>query len=60
MFVKTKQGADALAGEMCKDGLVTKAIHGDKSQGARERVLEEFRNGETRVLVATDGGGARY
>ena len=54
VFVKTKQGADALAGEMCKDGLVTKAIHGDKSQGARERVLEEFRNGETRVLVATD------
>lgn len=54
IFVKTRQGADALANEMCKDGLVTKAIHGDKSQGARERVLEEFRNGDTRVLVATD------
>ncbi|WP_419811001.1 DEAD/DEAH box helicase [Bacterioplanoides sp.] len=54
IFVKTKQGADALAAEMCKDGLVTKAIHGDKSQGARECVLEEFRSGDTRVLVATD------
>ena len=54
IFVKTRQGADALASEMCKDGLVTKAIHGDKSQGARERVLEEFRKGDTRVLVATD------
>lgn len=54
IFVKTKLGADQLAAEMCKDGLVTKAIHGDKSQGARERVLEEFKTGATRVLVATD------
>ncbi|WP_372833931.1 DEAD/DEAH box helicase [Pontibacterium sp.] len=54
IFTRTKLGADALAKEMCKDGLKTQAIHGDKSQGARDRVLEEFREGKTRVLVATD------
>ncbi|MEH6811257.1 MAG: DEAD/DEAH box helicase [Motiliproteus sp.] len=54
IFIRTKQGADHLASEMCKDGLKTQAIHGDKSQGARERALEEFREGKTRVLVATD------
>lgn len=54
VFTRTKQGADALAAEMVKDGLVTEAIHGDRSQGARERVLEQFREGKVRVLVATD------
>ncbi|MGB0466577.1 MAG: DEAD/DEAH box helicase [Pontibacterium sp.] len=54
IFIRTKQGADALAKEMCKDGLKTESIHGDKSQGARERALESFRDGKTRVLVATD------
>jgi superfamily II DNA/RNA helicase len=54
IFTRTKQGADLLAQEMCKDGLKTESIHGDKSQGARERALEEFRQGELRVLVATD------
>mgnify|MGYP000044144385 FL=1 len=54
IFTRTKLGADALAKEMCKDGLKTQAIHGDKSQGARERALEDFREGKTRVLVATD------
>ncbi|HCM05643.1 MAG TPA: DEAD/DEAH box helicase, partial [Oceanospirillales bacterium] len=37
IFVRTKQGADELAKEMCKDGIKTQSIHGDKSQGARER-----------------------
>ena len=54
IFTRTKQGADDLASEMCKDGLKTQSIHGDKSQGARERALEAFREGKTRVLVATD------
>ncbi|MGR6873386.1 DEAD/DEAH box helicase [Pseudomonas sp. HK3] len=54
VFTRTKQGADALAKEMKKDGLVTESIHGDKSQGARERALEDFKQGKARVLVATD------
>ncbi|QIZ77128.1 DEAD/DEAH box helicase [Ferrimonas lipolytica] len=54
IFTKTKQGADELAREMNKDGLKTEAIHGDKSQGARERGLQQFKNKEIRALVATD------
>jgi len=54
IFTRTKQGADQLASEMNKDGLKVQSIHGDKSQGARERALEAFRNGELRALVATD------
>jgi superfamily II DNA/RNA helicase len=54
IFVRTKQGADALVKELKKDGLKAAAIHGDKSQGARERALEEFKNGTVRALVATD------
>ncbi|NQZ80198.1 MAG: DEAD/DEAH box helicase [Colwellia sp.] len=54
IFTRTKQGADALAKEMCKDGLKTQSIHGDKSQGARDKALSEFKEGKTRVLVATD------
>lgn len=54
VFTRTKQGADVLAKEMKKDGLVAQSIHGDKSQGARERALEEFKQGKARVLVATD------
>ncbi|WP_289028618.1 DEAD/DEAH box helicase [uncultured Paraglaciecola sp.] len=54
IFTRTKQMADALAKEMCKDGIPTQSIHGDKSQGARERILAEFKQGKTRALVATD------
>ncbi|MDO6447547.1 DEAD/DEAH box helicase [Colwellia sp. 1_MG-2023] len=54
IFTRTKQGADDLAKEMCKDGIKTQSIHGDKSQGARERALAEFKAGKTRALVATD------
>jgi ATP-dependent RNA helicase RhlE len=54
IFTRTKQMADDLAKEMCKDGIQTQSIHGDKSQGARERVLAEFKQGKTRALVATD------
>ncbi len=54
IFTRTKQDADALAKEMKKDGLKTESIHGDKSQGARERILQQFKDGEIRALVATD------
>ena len=54
IFTRTKQMADKLAKEMCKDGLKTESIHGDKSQGARDRALQNFKEGSTRVLVATD------
>jgi len=54
IFARTKQGADALAKEMCKDGVNTQSIHGDKSQGARDKVLAEFKEGTVRALVATD------
>lgn len=54
IFTRTKQGADALAKEMCKDGLNTQSIHGDKSQGARDKALAEFKEGTVRALVATD------
>ncbi|MFT4929660.1 MAG: ATP-dependent RNA helicase RhlE, partial [Phenylobacterium sp.] len=49
IFTRTKQGADALAKEMCKDGIKTQSIHGDKSQGAREKALEEFKAGKIRA-----------
>ncbi|MDE3270527.1 DEAD/DEAH box helicase [Pseudoalteromonas sp. G4] len=54
VFTRTKNYADELAKELNKDGLKTQAIHGDKSQGARNKALEQFRDGELRVLVATD------
>ena len=54
IFTRTKQTADVLAKEMCKDGLKTESIHGDKSQGARDKALQNFKSGATRVLVATD------
>ncbi len=54
IFTRTKQGADELAKEMCKDGVKTQSIHGDKSQGARDKALLEFKEGKTRALVATD------
>ncbi len=54
IFTRTKIGADALAKEMCKDGIKTQSIHGDKSQGAREKALADFKAGNVRALVATD------
>ena len=54
IFTRTKQGADDLAKEMVKDGLEAQSIHGDKSQGARDRVLSDFKSGRLRALVATD------
>lgn len=54
VFTRTKHGANRLAKQLTGDGLTASAIHGNKSQGARTRALAEFKNGDVRVLVATD------
>ena len=54
VFTRTKHGANRLAGQLLRDGVDADAIHGNKSQGARQRALENFRDGDARVLVATD------
>ncbi len=54
VFTRTKHGADRVVKHLGESGLPAAAIHGNKSQGQRERALAEFRNGRTRVLVATD------
>jgi ATP-dependent RNA helicase RhlE len=54
VFTRTKHGANKLAKNLCRDGLGADAIHGNKSQSARQRALEDFRTGQLRVLVATD------
>ena len=54
IFTRTKVMADALAKEMCKDGIKTQSLHGDKSQGSRDKALLDFKTGKVRALVATD------
>jgi ATP-dependent RNA helicase RhlE len=54
VFCKTKHGANRLAMQLERDGIEADAIHGNKSQGARTRALKRFKDGELRVLVATD------
>jgi len=54
VFTRTKHGANRLTQKLEKDGITAAAIHGNKSQGARTRALNEFKQGEVRVLVATD------
>jgi ATP-dependent RNA helicase RhlE len=54
VFTRTKHGANRLSEQLERSGIGSAAIHGNKSQGARERALEAFRRGVTRVLVATD------
>jgi ATP-dependent RNA helicase RhlE len=54
VFARTKHGADKLADALERDGIRTAAIHGNKSQGARTRVLADFKDGDLTVLVATD------
>jgi len=53
-FVRTKHGASRLARQLEKDGLITEAIHGDKTQQARLEALTQFKEGKLQVLVATD------
>ncbi|MBT8104785.1 MAG: DEAD/DEAH box helicase [Woeseiaceae bacterium] len=54
VFTRTKHGANRLATQLESDGLKSAAIHGNKSQGARLRALQDFKTGKVRVLVATD------
>jgi ATP-dependent RNA helicase RhlE len=54
VFTKTKHGANRLAQQLERSGIEADAIHGNKSQNARTRALERFKNNELRVLVATD------
>lgn len=54
VFTRTKHGADNVVKALKKHGVEAGAIHGDKSQSARQRVLESFKNKEIPVLVATD------
>jgi ATP-dependent RNA helicase RhlE len=54
VFTRTKHGANRLAKQLESDGLTSAAIHGNRSQGARTRALQDFKSGKVRVLVATD------
>jgi ATP-dependent RNA helicase RhlE len=54
VFTRTKHGADRVVKLLDRDGITASAIHGNKSQGQRERALAAFRDGSCRVLVATD------
>ncbi|WP_283686529.1 DEAD/DEAH box helicase [Dysgonomonas sp. Marseille-Q5470] len=54
VFSRTKHGADKIARLLCKAGIGSEAIHGNKSQNARQRALNNFKSQKTRVLIATD------
>ncbi|HEX3858528.1 MAG TPA: DEAD/DEAH box helicase [Pseudolabrys sp.] len=54
VFTRTKHGADKVVRGLQKAGMSAEAIHGNKSQNQRERVLAAFRNGNLRTLIATD------
>jgi ATP-dependent RNA helicase RhlE len=54
VFTRTKRGASLVSEVLLKNGISSAAIHGNKSQGARQRALNDFKTGQVRVLVATD------
>jgi ATP-dependent RNA helicase RhlE len=54
VFSRTKHGADKIVKQLSKAGINANAIHGNKSQGARQKALGDFKSGRTHVLVATD------
>ncbi|HUC52373.1 MAG TPA: DEAD/DEAH box helicase [Xanthobacteraceae bacterium] len=54
VFTRTKHGADKVARRLGQSGIAAEAIHGNKSQGQRERALTAFRDGKVKTLVATD------
>jgi len=54
VFTRTKHGADKLVKQLSKTGIFAAAIHGNKSQNARQKALNDFKNNQLRVLVATD------
>ena len=54
VFTRTKHGANKVAGDLAKAGISAAAIHGNKSQTARQQALADFKSGAVKVLVATD------
>ncbi|HEY4198315.1 MAG TPA: DEAD/DEAH box helicase [Mucilaginibacter sp.] len=54
VFTRTKHGADKVVKDLTRAGITAEAIHGNKSQNARQRALTNFKNRTTRVLIATD------
>ena len=54
VFTRTKHGADRLTKQLARQGVSAVAIHGDRSQGQRERALDQFTKGKVQALVATD------
>jgi ATP-dependent RNA helicase RhlE len=54
VFTRTKRGADKVVKDLCAAGIDCAAIHGNKSQGQRERTLDAFKSGRAPVLIATD------
>ncbi|HBG40207.1 MAG TPA: DEAD/DEAH box helicase, partial [Porphyromonadaceae bacterium] len=54
IFSRTKHGADKIARILCKAGIGSAAIHGNKSQNARQRALSDFKAHEIQALIATD------
>jgi ATP-dependent RNA helicase DDX5/DBP2 len=54
IFSQTKKGADALTRSMRSEGYPAVAIHGDKTQVERDRVLADFRTGRSPIMIATD------
>src|SRR3989337_2138030 len=54
VFTRTKHGADRVVKQLHKAGITSEAIHGNKSQNARQRALDNFKRGKTPMLVATD------
>lgn len=54
VFSRTKHGADRIVRELSRAGIEASAIHGDKSQSARQSALNRFKSGQSKVLVATD------
>lgn len=54
VFTRTKHGADRLSKKLSKAGITSAAIHGNKSQNARQKALKDFRDGKVKLLIATD------
>ena len=54
VFTRTKHGADKVSRDLSRAGIMAEAIHGNKSQNARQKALSNFKSRQTRVLVATD------
>ena len=54
IFSRTKHGAERLKNKLVADGFKATSVHGNKTQGQRDRAIQAFRNGEIDILVATD------